>query len=396
MTTMNNPDSSTNTYHDTSFDTLLPYLSASDVCTLWVADENALHVLKQLPIQKTTRLFLLTNRYDIFTTAKEKNINATFNDFDFSQLDIPDDLLVTRVIYRISKEKAVAHHIFYETNQLLSKTVSSTIKNKKIPELVISGKKQEGIKSYQKHLIQTYQCQGQLKKNGTNYHGIFSGFRLTEEQEKSTPKTATPANISTYHNIHTIDADENNRNEEITTPKKAYTKAGIFGWNKIDKGSELLLRSLSGIMASMTPKPQSILDLGCGYGWIFLNLPHYLHTTTSTHLSITATDNNAAAILCAQKNSIDLPFSVHVIADDCAKNIKERFDLILCNPPFHQGFSHDKSLTLKFLEQTKKHLKTNGMAIFVVNEFIQLPYNDWFSSQKVIVKEQGFKVLTLS
>lgn len=387
---------SNNTFHDSSFDALLPYLSASNECTLWVADENALHVLEQLPTQTTADLLLLTNRYDIYIAAKKKNIKATFNDFDFSQLDIPSDTPVTRVIYRISKEKQVAHHVFYEVSQLLSAVENSAIKNQQKPELIISGKKQEGIKGYQKHLSQIYQCQGQLKKNGTNYHGAFSGFQLTATQKTLTNITGEPTNTSAYHNLHTINLDEKTLNKQAITTQKIYTKPGIFGWNKIDKGSELLLRNLPEIIDSMALTPRSLLDLGCGYGWIFLNLANYLDKQASATLSVTATDNNAAAILCAQQNSTHLPFPVRVIADDCAKNIDEKFDLIVCNPPFHQGFSHDKTLTLKFLEQTKQHLNSNGAAIFVVNEFIQLPSNTWFSSHKVIAKEQGFKVIVLS
>jgi 16S rRNA (guanine1207-N2)-methyltransferase len=61
-----------------------------------------------------------------------------------------------------------------------------------------------------------------------------------------------------------------------------------------------------------------------------------------------------------------------VMADDCGGQLAPGFDLILCNPPFHQGFSVDGALTDKFLRQTRRLLSAQGMAVFVVNQFIAL------------------------
>jgi 16S rRNA (guanine1207-N2)-methyltransferase len=48
------------------------------------------------------------------------------------------------------------------------------------------------------------------------------------------------------------------------------------------------------------------------------------------------------------------------------------FNLILCNPPFHQGFSVESALTDKFLNSTQRLLAKKGTAYFVVNAFIPL------------------------
>ena len=135
--------------------------------------------------------------------------------------------------------------------------------------------------------------------------------------------------------------------------KQLYSKPGVFGWNKIDLGTELLLQSLPNILKQYDHPFCNILDLGCGYGWIFANLPHYVSQTTLSNVRITATDNNATAIACAKKNALINPLNIDIIADDCATHINEKFDLILCNPPFHQGFAHDKTLTQKILRSNQ-------------------------------------------
>ncbi|MFT6221835.1 MAG: 16S rRNA (guanine1207-N2)-methyltransferase [Candidatus Endobugula sp.] len=365
---------------DSSFTSLLPYLQSADVPTLWIADENALSALQHFEQDDYPLLSLITNRYDIYTLAKNKNINATFSDFNFDHFyenakTDNSSAQVQRIIYRVSKEKALTHYLLNQACKLLHQQNSGSL-----GELILSGKKQEGIKSYQKKLLDTFECKGKLKKQGLDYSGVFSGFTI-----------ANNIPDSDYTSI-----------QHLPTPNhphlKVYTKPGVFGWNKVDIGSELLLESLPTILNERKTAPQNILDLGCGYGWIFTNLPFYLPEESISRTTITATDNNATALLCAEKNSMHHPLSVSITPDDCAQNIDEKFDLILCNPPFHQGFSHDKALTIKFLEQTKKHLIRKGIAVFVVNEFIQFPSKQLtlFTSQTIITKKNGFKVVTLT
>ncbi|MDX2349328.1 MAG: methyltransferase, partial [Porticoccus sp.] len=45
---------------------------------------------------------------------------------------------------------------------------------------------------------------------------------------------------------------------------------------------------------------------------------------------------------------------------------------VICNPPFHQGFTTDNQLTQRFVTSCHQHLKAGGMALFVVNRFVPL------------------------
>lgn len=350
---------------DTSFSTLLPYLQNPTVPTLWLADENALDTLHTLAPHNSQLLHITTNRYDIYQLAREKNISAEYNDFTFKELAFTPECIV----YRISKEKPLTHYLINQATQRLCHNGT----------LIISGQKQEGIKSYVDNISKHIGCKGKLKKLGSHYCASLSHF-----------DNHTPLDDKEYTVFQQPFTDHPQH-------KQLYSKPGVFGWNKIDKGTELLLQTLPKIIKQYQHKISTILDLGCGYGWIFANLPNYLDEETLSNTQITATDNNATAIACAEKNALLTTQQVHVVADDCATHIAQTFDLILCNPPFHQGFAHDKTLTQKFLEQTKQHLKYNGMAIFVVNEFIHFTkeqlqlftYNDTF------IKDQGFKIIVL-
>lgn len=351
---------------DNSFNPLLPYLQNVDRPTLWLADENTIDVLQQLPIQTDEKpLLLISNRYDIVATAQAKNITALFNDYDLSELPFNPE----RIIYRISKEKPLVHYLLNQCSQLLSNG----------GELHLSGLKQEGIKTYADKWVKATTATGKLRKNGIVYSGCFSSIQHESQLDDQN-----------YPQLQTISCDH-------TIIKTFYSKPGVFGWQKIDQGTELLLQSITKVLDHYSITPDNVLDLGCGYGWIFLNAAHYLPNITQ----LTATDNNAAALIAAQQNANSLPFTTEVMASDAGDELIEGnkvYDLILCNPPFHQGFSHSKQLTEKFLHAIKRLLSTKGVAMLVVNEFISLPkpLTQLFSACDIMESQKGFKVIVLS
>ena len=91
-----------------------------------------------------------------------------------------------------------------------------------------------------------------------------------------------------------------------------------------------------------------------------------------------------------------IPFEIELA--DCAQGIKKSFDLVLCNPPFHQGFSVENQLTERFLAAAAKHLAPHGLAYFVVNQFIPLERKaaDYFKRCEKINHNGQFKILRLS
>ena len=136
----------------------------------------------------------------------------------------------------------------------------------------------------------------------------------------------------------------------------------------------------------------SALDLGCGYGYLSL----FAASLGIQH--ITATDNNAAAILAITKTACENDTNITAIADDCGASITQTFDIILCNPPFHQGFDIDSQLTEKFVATAKNRLNRHGKAYFVTNAFIAIEKiaEKHFASCKQLANNKKFKVLELT
>jgi 16S rRNA (guanine1207-N2)-methyltransferase len=347
--------------YDPACAALLPTLQSPTSKTLWIADENALPVVSS--VMPHAHLRIVSNRYDVVQAAIAAGHaagEALFGDFDFSAFA---DASIDCLIYRISKEKPVIHHVLNNAFRLLAPS----------GKLLLAGVKSDGIKTI---ISKTEKLFGNAsaQKQGLAYVGCF--------QKNTAAFCADPLDTQEYTNLRLIH----------TPLLDFYSKPGLFGWNKIDKGSEFLMEYLPAFLAQYASPPQTMLDLGCGYGYLTLMTRHL------TMQQRVATDNNAAALLAVENNAAFYQLPVAVIADDAAASIAERFDMILCNPPFHQGFSTDGGLSDKFLRNIRRLLAPQGRALVVVNSFIGIETKaaQYFAHQKKLASNASFKLIVLS
>jgi 16S rRNA (guanine1207-N2)-methyltransferase len=325
--------------------------------SLWLTDEN---LLGHLPDVKTwaTKPLLITNRWDVAEQAGHLGFTARFSDFELESIA---DNSLEKIFYRISKEKAVTHYLLNQARRILKPGGC----------LWLSGQKNEGIKTYIEKASSLFGCEKNICKDGINY--------FTQLTKNPSDTTALPDDM--YREL---------RQCLSVGEFKIWTKPGLFGWNKIDQGSDFLINEVHRLLTEAPRHFTNCLDLGCGYGYL---------TIAAQDLSIdrfTLTDNNAAALQAARYNTCEFADS-KVVASDAGLALTEKFELILCNPPFHQGFNVDGDLTEKFLRSAAQHLNTSGVAYFVVNQFIGLEKKAQgiFNSIKLIAQNKSFKVVEL-
>lgn len=340
----------------------LNYLSGEEVT--WLVDEN-LTANDVAQLQLPLKLNAVTNRRDLATALQQHKLNVNFSDFDLTSMPP-----ASRIVYRLSKEKLLAHHCI---NQSLRQI-------KPGGELILVGGKQDGIKSIVKNLDKVYGGKTPVKKHGTAYVAtcVVSDSLYQRLQENS----GTPC----------LPDDQYTTFREVTHRGVSfYSKPGLFGWNKVDRGSELLVSMLPEI-CKYQKQQNDVLDLGCGWGYLMLA------TADMPFQRRVATDNNIAAVSAASHNFSKAGLDVECLADDCAGNISGRFDLILCNPPFHQGFSVSDALTEKFVAAAARFCRRDSRVGFVVNQFIPLPSiaATYFPTCRELLAADGFKVYLLS
>lgn len=309
---------------------LFQHSRSLDGSMIVVADENSRNSQWHLLDKSNTQL--ITNRIDIATQIMQAGYSCQFNDFDFSNLPAAKHILL-----RISKEKLLTHHLINSSiNQLQHGGT-----------LWLCGEKNEGIKSYIKQCEKTFALACSVNKQGNNYLVsivVPEGFRAPDFLPDDDYPTLRPILDGTL-----------------------VSKPGQFGWQKADQGSLFLIDNLADVVNSFHHSPARVLDLGCGYGLLAAAANRLL-----PEANITATDNNAAAIASCQQNFMLHNINGGVCVGDVGDCLEGRFDLILCNPPFHQGFNTSGDLTERFVATMHRRLASKGKALVVVNQFVPL------------------------
>ncbi|WP_049630014.1 methyltransferase [Cellvibrio sp. pealriver] len=330
---------------------------------LWCTDENALNTLPTALHEE--QLLVLTNRWDVAEQAKARGFTTEFNDFDCSEIA---DNSLDKIFYRVSKEKPVVHHLFNQAWRCL----------KPGGKLLLAGYKNEGTKTYIEKIAKLFGSGKNIVKNGPVYSS-----ELTKYTEYN---AAELLDDSDYRQPRLIASDSG---------LQLHSKPGLFGWNKVDAGSALLIEQLK----QLSPQPNPLntcVDLGCGYGYLAIAAASLDICSSINHWIMT--DNNAAALQLARQNLQFNQLNGDIIAADAGKGINAKADLLLCNPPFHQGFGIDGDLTDKFLLNAKHLLAPQGIALFVVNQFIPLERKaaPLFKEINTLADNGSFKVISLA
>ncbi len=341
---------------DAAVDSLAQTLVDSDAPALWLADEHHNAVLPLVAARRPP-VKLLTNRFDIARRATALDISSEYNDWSIP--NIP----VSEIYLRICKEKPATHHLI---NQAFVRLPAGG-------RLIISGFKDEGIKTCFQKASQLFGDNARLRKQGNLYLGIL---------EKSTRGAGAPLDTRDYETIRAV---------ATLHDKPVLSKPGVYGWDKVDQGSAFLMAFLQHLWRSRPHAVSSILDLGCGYGYLSLAMAN--HPVEQR----VATDNNAAATACMRMNASEWALPIEVVDADCGDAINSRFDMVLCNPPFHTGFDVDNALHLRFLTAASRKLTKAGSAYFVVNSFLPLERKavTCFKQVNVLSNNGKFKILQL-
>lgn len=164
------------------------------------------------------------------------------------------------------------------------------------------------------------------------------------------------------------------------------TQPGLFSWDHLDKGTNVLLHHLPFSFAGIGA------DFGCGVGVLGARL-------LQRHSDITrlyCIDNDGRAVACARKNLEKWQQRCDFMWADVRKLPQlPPLDFVVMNPPFHQGKLESNLLGQNFITTAAAHLKPGGMLVFVAN--VHLPYEgvlmQHFSMQRLVSEQDGFKVI---
>ncbi len=165
-------------------------------------------------------------------------------------------------------------------------------------------------------------------------------------------------------------------------------RANVFSRGKLDRGSRLLLSALD----QLHP-PQRLADLGCGNGLLGISAARRW-----PEARVYFSDDSYMAVASAEQNwrhNLSSPLA-QFAADDCLSYYEgDAFDLILCNPPFHQEQQIGDHIARQMFRHAFDNLKPGGQLCVVGNRHLgyHITLKRLFGKTTVIASDSKFVVL---
>ncbi len=159
---------------------------------------------------------------------------------------------------------------------------------------------------------------------------------------------------------HTIIVDD--------LPTRLISPAGVFAGNRLDEGAASLI-------AGMRIAPGArVLDLGCGTGLVGL-------AALRRGAQVTAVDVSARAVAATRRTlaANGYPETVACLSIGVSAIAEERFDIVVTNPPFHQGRGVDFEVARLFIAGAARVLRPGGSLYLVANAFLR--YEPWLKER---------------
>ncbi len=172
------------------------------------------------------------------------------------------------------------------------------------------------------------------------------------------------------------------------------SRPGLFAWDRVDTASALLASQLPATLSGRGA------DLGAGYGYLAAELLRRCPRVTAIDLyeaeqrALESARINLANATrdCARDVAVD--YFWH----DVTTGLVRQYDVIVSNPPFHQGRADQPVLGQAFIVAAANALAPDGRLWLVANR--HLPYEAMlaahFGAVHSVVVQDGFKIIEAS
>ena len=227
------------------------------------------------------------------------------------------------------------------------------------------GENGEGIKSWRKRLKNTFESVKNL--DNARHCGLLEGASPQQTKEFDWQKAFTEFEIPVAGRHLTIQS-----------------LPGVFSHGRLDVGTEVLLDTFDKMPAG------EVLDFGCGAGVISAAL-----AGLSADNDLTLVDCDALALASSERTLKQLGVKrFKTVASDGLSEVQGTFDLIVSNPPFHQGVKTHYAVTEQFLAEAARRLNKGGELRIVANSFLRYEpiIVKAFGHCKTMVTRNGFSV----
>jgi 16S rRNA (guanine1207-N2)-methyltransferase len=230
--------------------------------------------------------------------------------------------------------------------------------------VLVVGENKSGIKSLAKLTIG--QLQDCAKVDSARHCLLFAANMLAEQ---------TPFILKNWLKPYSFSIND--------TVVEVVALPGVFSQNGLDVGTQVLLENFSKKMSG------DLLDFGCGAG-VIASYFGKIFPDVNLHLL----DVSALALYSALETLIINNLTGQVFPSNSLSNVKEKYNYVISNPPFHQGLKTNYLATETFLSKIKLHLKPKGQVTIVANSFLRYQpiMEEEIGRTQVLAKQKGFSL----
>lgn len=129
---------------------------------------------------------------------------------------------------------------------------------------------------------------------------------------------------------------------------------GVFSKDRVDYASKLLVENYFKIGR----KNVSVLDVGCGYGFIGITISKIMDSR------VDMIDVNKRAVHLSNLNIKNMNVDAVSFISDIYSNIDKKYDVIISNPPIRAG----KKVYMDIINNAVNYLNDGGEFYFVMNK----------------------------
>lgn len=229
--------------------------------------------------------------------------------------------------------------------------------------VLIAGAKEDGIVSLRKQLDRL----GLEPQSTPKYHGVAVWFTV-------------PSEVASLVSVLAA--------KPVMVDGRFETRSGLFSHAHADEGSELLASRLP------TNFDGNAADFGAGWGYLSVMLAEAAPRTNRIDLFEASHEALEHAKRNLAKNCPDLT-ARYFWQDLGTEPPKEKYDLVIMNPPFHEGHAAEPSIGAAMIKAAAESLRGGGDLLMVANR--GLPYEpvlaQHFKQHGEVCRNARFKVL---
>ncbi|MDB5526241.1 MAG: methyltransferase [Rhizobium sp.] len=230
--------------------------------------------------------------------------------------------------------------------------------------IVVAGSKEDGVQSLRKRVAALELETEHLAK----YHAQAFWFVRPDNADTAIAALAQP---------------------EAFVLDRFVTAPGMFSHGEADAGSVFLTRYL--------PKGFKKLAADFGAGWGFLTAELYKASPEIEGVDLYEADHAAMEAARRNLNVLAPKLSARYFWHDLAREeVKNRYDLIIMNPPFHEGHASEPQLGQAIIKTAATALKTGGELLLVANRGLSYEptLKELFKTSSEVARNARYKVLS--